>query len=245
MNYNAQFVKYDQLVHNDIYCSKIGASNILFMGGCRSYIYAIFFEELCKRVPWFQHAQHGFGAVGVHIMELVKRTKNKTPNLIRAIENADYIVCEQSRNYNILNSSPNCDQNIFNNFKIKDTCKIIQIPNLELKYYVTELNVSNENFERIKEIKRDNLNRFINHLNKYNFNKLATYVENNINVKRLFVTYNHPCNHLLLELFKELIEKLFNKELSVDVICALEHVQIFDNDGTKCKIVRMDGVSFE
>ena len=74
---------------------------------------------------------------------------------------------------------------------------------------------------------------------------MATYVENNINVKRLFVTYNHPCNHLLLELFKELIEKLFNKELSVDVICALEHVKIFDNDGTKCKIVRMDGVSFE
>jgi len=31
MNYNAQFVKYDQLVPHDIYCSKIGASNEVCM----------------------------------------------------------------------------------------------------------------------------------------------------------------------------------------------------------------------
>ena len=50
MNYIEKFQKYDKLVHDNIYHSKIGASNILFIGACRSYVYAIFFEEICKYI---------------------------------------------------------------------------------------------------------------------------------------------------------------------------------------------------
>jgi hypothetical protein len=242
MNYIEQFQKYNNLVDKDIYHSKIGASNILFIGGCRSFVYAIFFEELCKYVPYFKHAQFGFAAIGVHIMDIHKRTK--TNNLTYVIENADYIVCEQIRNYNILNTCENCQQNIFNTFNIKKDCKIIQIPNLEFKYYIKEIDFSGEidltNIELIKQIKHNNLTKYIEHLKKYKFYNLSTYFENNINTKRFFIQMNHPCNHFILELFKELIEILFQHKLSDNIITILKKIKIFDNDPNKTPILDID-----
>ena len=49
-----------------------------------------------------------------NIINLLNR--KKTDNLKYVVENADYIVCEQIRNYSFLNSSTKCEQNIFNNF---------------------------------------------------------------------------------------------------------------------------------
>ena len=142
-----RFVYYDNLVKNDIYTSKTGATNILFLGSCRSYAYAIYFEQICNYVPYFLHAQCGISAIGVHIIELLQR--KITPNIRSTIENADVIICEQIRHYSFLNTSNSCEQNIFNNFNIKPSCKIIQIPNLDLRYYANE--ISFENKEDIHE----------------------------------------------------------------------------------------------
>ena len=77
------------------------------------------------------------------------------------VENADYIVCEQIRNYSFLNSSTKCEQNIFNNFNIKSNCKILQIPNLDLRYYRNDLIYENKedinNIEIVRAIKKENL----------------------------------------------------------------------------------------
>jgi hypothetical protein len=43
-----------------------------------------------------------------------------------------------------------------------------------------------------------------------------------------------------LVLFKELIEKLFNQELSEFIILNLKRVRIFDDDGTETKIQEID-----
>ena len=56
------------------------------------------------------------------------------------------------------------------------------------------------------------------------------WVENNINTKRFFVQHNHPCNHFILEFFKELIEILFQQKLSDNIITILKNIEIFDND---------------
>lgn len=243
MNYVDKFQKYDKLVHDDIYHSKIGAVNILFIGACRSYVYAIFFEEICKHIPYFQHAQFGFSVIAVHIINLLKRSK--TNNLKYIIENADYIVCEQIRNYNFLNTSKSCEQNIFNNFNIKHNCKIIQIPNLEFRYYSNDLIYNNaddiNNFEIINNIKQQNLKQFLEHCNKYEFYKLSEYIEKNINTKRLFTTFNHPNNCLILEFFNEFIEKLFNKKIQEPMLNILKKIQIFDNDRVNItKITEID-----
>lgn len=238
MEYKEKFQKYNKLVSDDIYHSKIGASNILFIGGCRSFVYAIFFEEICKYVPYFKHAQFGFACIGVHIMDLLKRSK--TNNLTYVIENADYIVCEQIRNYDFLNTSKNCKQNIFNNFKIKDSCKIIQIPNLEFRYFYNEIKeINNE----INEIKQKNLKNFIDHCNKYNFNNLAMYISNNVKDERLFVTFNHPCNNIILELIKELCENLFGQKLLEPILYILKGIKIFDDDEEHKTII--DKIDYE
>jgi hypothetical protein len=236
MNYIKEFQKYDGLINDDIYHKKIGAQNILFIGGCRCIVYSILFEEICKNVPYFIRGQFGFATVAVHIINLLNR--QKTNNLKYIIENADYIVCEQTRKYSFLNSSTNCEQNIFNNFKIKDNCKILQIPNLELKYYSNDLNYKNK--EDINNIKQENLKKFIEHCKKYEFNNLCTYIENNINNERLFSTSNHPCNNLLLELFKELIQKIFGQQLEESVLNILRNVRIFDDDVNRTNINEID-----
>lgn len=244
MNYIKEFQKYEKLVHDDIYHSKIGASNILFIGGCRSCIYSIMFEILSKHINYFKNAQFGFSVITVHIIDLLKR--QKTNNLKYVVENADYIICEQIRGYSFLNTSQKCEQNIFNNFKIKDSCKIIQIPNLELRYYSKEIIYNNpndiNNVDIVNNIKQNNLKQFIEHCRKYEFFKLSEYIETNINKERLFGTRNHPYNCLFLEFFKELIEKLFNYELTEPILSILKQVKIFDTDDEtqKSKIEEID-----
>jgi hypothetical protein len=243
MNYIEKFNKYNNLIHNDIYHSKIGASNILFVGGCRSIVYSIFFEEICNYVPYFKHAQFGFAVIASHIIELLKRQKTK--NLCYVFENADFIVCEQIRNYDFLNTSKSCDQNIFNNFKIKDTCKIIQIPNLEFRYFYNDIKPVKireiREISEIKQIKQINFNRFIEHCKKYNFNNLAMYISSKLNDERLFITFNHPCNNIMLELVKELCKNNFEQELLTPIINILKHIKIFDNDNKSI----IDNIDYE
>jgi Ni,Fe-hydrogenase I large subunit len=94
-------------------------------------VYSIFFEELCKHTPYLKNVQYGIGAIAVHILHVYNL--HKTPNLTSVIENADIIVCEQIRHYDMLNTTE-CEQNMFNNFNIKPTCKVISVPNLECQY---------------------------------------------------------------------------------------------------------------
>jgi hypothetical protein len=161
----------DTLTKRDIYTKNIGATNVLFLGGCRSYVYSIYFEELCKCVPYFIHGQCGISVIAVHIIDLLKR--QITPNIRKTIENADVIVCEQIRNYSFLNTSKTCEQNIFNNFNIKPDCKIIQVPNLEFRYYANELLFENNDdiydLSKVRDIKQQNVRKFLDHCNKYNF----------------------------------------------------------------------------
>ena len=235
MNYSTKkFEYFNELVQNDIYVYKKGATNVLFIGVCRSYIYAIYFAEICKYVPWFKHAQFGISAIGVHIVDLMKRQKTK--NIKNVIENADIIICEQIRHYSFLNTSKQCEQNIFNNFNIKPECVVIQIPNVDVRYYYKDLQFENlhdaNDNNKVKIVKDNNLNRFIEHCKKYNFEQFAEYVLKNINNKRLFVTFNHPCNHTILEAVKLIVKNGFHQELLPPILSILGRIRIFDDDKT-------------
>ena len=240
--YIEKFQNYDKLVHDDIYTSKRGNTNILFIGSCRCYVYSIYFEEICKHVPWFENAQFGFSAIGVHIIDLLKR--QKTQNITNVIENADIIICEQIRNYSFLNTSEKCEQNIFNNFNIKKSCKIVQIPNLEFRYYANELIFGNKNdihdYNIVKVIKEKNLEKFIHHCKKYNFDIFGEYVSNNINCIRLFATFNHPCDNTVLEAIKLIIKNEFHQELLEPILNILRKIEIFCPDINSVDICNAD-----
>ena len=243
MSYLNKFQHFESLVKNDVYIYKKGATNILFLGGCRSYAYAIYFEEICNYVPWFKHAQFGISAIAVHIIDLLKRQKTK--NIINVIENADIIVCEQIRHYSFLNTHKKCDQNIFNNFNIKPHCVVIQVPNLEFSYYYKELVFESEEDANddnvIKVVKNKNLNKFVECCREYNFAQFGEYILNNINNRRLFVSCNHPCNHTILEAVKLIIKNGFNQELLPPILRILHRIRIFDDDvNTKSIITSKD-----
>jgi len=192
---------YDNLVKEDIYIKKIGAINILFIGGCRSFAYAIYFEDLCEYNPWYTNAQYGISAIGVHLISYLKR--NITKNMTTVIENADIIVCEQIRNYSFLNTSTSCETNLFNSFNLKKNCKIINLPNLEIK---------------------SNLLSLSEYCKIYSFNKLSNYIKE---IPNLFITYNHPSNNLLVEFMKEFFELYFQKISDTDIL-NLSKTKIFN-----------------
>ena len=195
-----------------------------FFGGIKQ-------NSCSKHIGTYKSKWIGYGTIDMRFGSQVYNTIN-------------YIVCEQTRNYSFLNSSTNCEQNIFNNFRIKDNCKIIQIPNLELRYYSNDLIYKNNedinNVEIVNSIKKENLKKIIEHCRKYEFNNLSTYIEQNINNVRLFTTFNHPCNNVILEIFKEIIEKMFDQQLPEPILNILRKVRIFDNDGTRTKIKEID-----
>jgi hypothetical protein len=216
MNYKDKFNKLSDLVDKDIYVNKTRAQNILFLGGCRSYVYSIFFEEICNYNLYLKNAQFGTSVIGVHTIAFNKT--EKTQNIKSTIENADIIVCEQIRNYNFLNTSKNCDQNIFNNFSLKENCKIVNVPNLECNYYHINDEVT----------KLGNLKNLTDHCKKYNFEKLSNFILDNINKTQLFVTFNHPSNVLFCEFIKELMENHFNLKLQSPMLNILSNIKIFD-----------------
>ena len=203
--FSERFQYLERLSNTNTYTINKGNLNSVFLGVCRSIYLCICFDELCKHLSYFQRAQFGLSTIAVYQMG----TEMKNQNIINTVENADIIVCEQLRSYKELNTSVKCQQNIFNSFNIKQNCKIIQIPNLE--YY---------------EEKYD-LTILVNQCKKYNFNKVAEYIYNNIENKKLFVTYNHPSNSLMLEFFKELCEICFNQQLPKEIIHELNKILIF------------------
>jgi hypothetical protein len=178
-------------------------------------VYSIFFEELCKHTPYLKNVQYGIGAIAVHILHVYNL--HKTPNLTSVIENADIIVCEQIRHYDMLNTSAECEQNMFNNFNIKPTCKVINVPNLECQYETTP------------ESKLQNVTRLINHCKKYKFEKLANYIHANADrIDSMFITYNHPSTALVCQLMKELIETHFDVVISHELMSVMQRIRHFD-----------------
>lgn len=212
LNFQNEMMEYDTLVKKDIYIKKNGCANVLFIGGCRSFAYALIFEEYCKHDSWFSNAQFGISAIGVHIIDFLKR--NKTSSMIDVFKNADFIICEQMRKYSFLNTSTSCELNIFNSFELKPTCKIIQVPNLELHIDNNEI------------ITKQNVEYFINHCNKYSFLNVSEYVTKNIN-NDLFKTYNHPTTELMIEVFRRIIELGFNRTIEPTVLFHLKKITIF------------------
>ena len=210
--------KFNNLDANNKKCRYVtnpGATNVLFVGGCRSFAYSIFFEELCKHIPYLKNAQYGIGAIAVHIMEICKIPKNQ--NLVHVVENADIIICEQIRHYNMLNTSKQCEQNIFNNFNIKPTCKIINVPNLECQY------------ENTPESKLQNVTILINHCKKYNFENLSNYIDATAgSIDAMFITNNHPSTALFCQLMKELVETHFNVVITHEFMSVMQRIRIFD-----------------
>jgi len=188
---------------------------VLFVGGCRSFVYSIFFEELCKHNSYLKNAQYGIGAVAVHILQVCNL--HKPQELTHVVENADIIICEQIRHYDVLNTSTECEQNMFNNFNIKPTCQIFHVPNLEC------------NYENTPESKLQNVTRLINHCNKYNFKNLANYIDANAgSIDAMFITNNHPSTALFCQLMKELVETHFNVVITHELMSVMQRIRIFD-----------------
>jgi hypothetical protein len=238
--YIEKFNNIDKMNHKNTYIIKNGAKNILFIGGCRATLLAIYFEKVFSLIPYFYHQQFGFGAIMVHILNL--KGMSKTNNLVNAIENADIIICEQIKNFSFINTIKTCEHNIFNNFNIKKDCQIVNIPNMELYFYESQLKlIENIDENNIKEVREIHLNKLLHYCDYFNCYELSQYIKDNIYKERLFATYNHPMSTLFVLLTKDLFKQIFNYNLDENVINIIKEIKIFDNDNNNfSKISELD-----
>ena len=69
------------------------------------------------------------------------------------------------------------------------------------------------------------------------------YISGKLNDERLFITFNHPCNNIFLELIKELCDICFEQKLLEPIINILTSIKIFDNDNDHKTII--DKIDYE
>jgi hypothetical protein len=127
------------------------------------------------------------------------------------LTNTDKIVCENIKNYDILNTNELSEQSFFKKFSVSPEVSIYRLPNLDL-YYHTQLLVNkfglpletNKLYMQFIESKE----RLMRSLQKYNASEIADFIEKYFSHIRLFYTWNHPAELLLLLLFKNLMKRM-------------------------------------
>ena len=68
------------------------------------------------------------------------------------------------------------------------------------------------------------------YVNDIYYVKEINEVLKNINDRRLFVTFNHPCSHIIVEVVKLIIKNGFNQELLPPILNILQRIRIFESD---------------
>lgn len=245
MDYIRKFDYISTMNENDNYKINNGHTNVCFITSCRGLVLSIYLDIICKHIPYFINWQLGKNVIAVHIV--VQKFNQPTQNMKLAIENADIIICECIKNYTYINTLKTCEDNIFKKFNIKSSAKLHMIPNLSIAYYINDIKyLYSDDFinfteDMISTLKQKNLEKLIYWCKYYDYTETAIYIENNINIKRLFFTHNHPMTELLIILFKELVNKAFNYNLTYECLNYLKKVRILDsNNDNKTLLVDLD-----
>lgn len=242
-NYLNKFDEISNLNTNDYYCLRKGNYNITFITSCRGISLAIWLEEISLLIPYFKNWQLGINVVAVHIIQQIY--EYPTQNMKNVIENSDIIICECIKNYTYINTLKECSNNIYINFNIKPECKIFNIPNLSLIYYINCIkefyNTNNYTINDYNKLRNDNMNKLIYWCEYYKFYDVSKYIKLNINRHILFHTHNHPTTNLLVILFKELFKKIFNVILLDHYMINILKYKILDsNNNHKIKLDHLD-----
>lgn len=224
-----EFRNLEQIAYDQKYQVKDGFSKIVFLGSCRMLILAMYLKEIINHYPYLKHAQYGFSVITVyHIIINGAIKKEPSEALKKTIEDADIIISETIKHSSYLNTDRNTDRNIFLDFKLKKSCKHIQLPNLHGDFLMKELQHSHPTFTKEELIKqrKDNLNELLGYIRKYEYNELADFFEQNYLKIRLMATYAHPMPIVFTMLAKELTKKTWGIDLDETIVNKLNKFTI-------------------
>ena len=225
------------------------SENILLLGSCRmtAYLNYLIHHELFGN-------KYNYLCALVHIPEIKELTLDIIHNeeLKSQIYKSKILIAEYMKKYHFFNTESHNEKSIF---KIYDsfTYKII-LPNwYDICLYTKDLiyyrNIKNEFLQLLhneinlqeftsilQECQKKELERHIGVLNKAQFSELITYTNSNVKRIRLANSINHPANIYLIEVYRLIIEKFFEKSLYylpqsvIDLNNQYQFLQSFDHD---------------
>lgn len=211
--YIPEFRGLEKVVADQIYTLSKKCVNVVFLGSCRMIVLYMYLKRVIEAYDYLKHAQFGFSLITVYHPILNRSIESPpTDQLKDVFKTADLIICETIKHSKYLNTDQSTDENIYTAFQLKDSCKIVQLPNIHVNMFMDTLSKSypTKTTDELVEIRTQNINELIGYIRKYNYNHTADFIESNIYKQRLFATCAHPMPSIFQVLTKELVKQLWN-----------------------------------
>lgn len=182
-----------------LYPSSVNSNkNILFLGSCRM-----------SPLMYYWHVLYpDYNIYNIYIPYWIDRSLLDKPKLQSILDNSHLLITETVRNYEILNTDKNIQNNFFDNFKFSGD--EIRISSLELHMYYHDLHNTYkiiENKDKLEAFEKSK-NRLKNSLISKQQKFIWNFIESNLQDIRLFATHNHPNAVLSIGSFLYLAQRL-------------------------------------
>lgn len=219
--YIPEFRKLEKLVYDEIYTISKKNTNILFLGSCRMLMLCMYIKRVIESYDYLKHAQFGFSVITVY-HPILNESINKPPSVVmrNVFETADIIICETIKHSKYLNTVKTVDENMYTSFKLKDTCQVIQLPNIEVSMFMASLKQSYpaKTTEELIATRKENIDKLLYYIRLFQYNKTADFIEENIYKQRLFATNGHPMPVVFQIFTQEFVKKLWNIDIDNRII---------------------------
>jgi hypothetical protein len=204
--------------------------NILFIGSCRIIAFVNYFYN-----DDFFGKKYNYIVILAHVTSELSKTIDTNEYIKSLIFNSKILVAEYLVSFNYINTSRQSEKNIF---QIYDNFDLyISLPNYQdilsytediiqfnepcrnyYKLYITNNITLIEFSNKLKDYRDSEINRYSKIIDKTEFKDLSTFVLENYKNIRLAFSLNHPTNNLLIEMYRILLHKFFNRTIPESVI---------------------------
>jgi hypothetical protein len=214
--YIGEFRLLEKIIYDEVYTISRKCVNVVFLGSCRMIVLYMYLKRIVESYDYLAHSQFGFSLVTVYHPILNRSIENPPSEQLKTtFETADLVICETIKHSKYLNTDNNTDENIYNSFMLKPSCKIVQLPNIHVNMFMDTLIKSypTKSIADLVETRKQNIDELLNYIRKFDYTETADFIEANIYKQRLFATGAHPMPVIFQVLTKELVKKLWNIDI--------------------------------
>ena len=229
--------------------------NILFIGSCRITAYVNYFLN-----DEYFGKNYNYVCILVHIPAMVELSKNIVDNdtVKQLICNSSILIKEYVKNYSYFNTIISEAENIYKIYNSFDytalipnydnflfyTRDILMYGNTEIKsifnsYINNEIHIDILS-EKMQAIHKKELERFYTIIRQTDVTDLKSFVENNIQKRRLGHTLNHSSNILSLEIYRLVQKNIFNRDIPESIIELNNKSEFLGSDDYKSRYTYYD-----
>jgi hypothetical protein len=207
--------------------------NILFIGSCRITPLMFYFNQVFPEHNLF----------GIYVPCWTDTSSLSKDVVQKILYSTDFLITETVRNFNILNTDKDKENNFFETFDVK--ASEIRIANLELRMYAYDLiNTFNIPPEESLEYFEKSKIRLKSSLEVKDQKFIWNFIINNFKSLKLFATHNHPTRILSILSFISIV-KTFGLDLNFEFVEKICKYDFLEGNSTPITQMDIDRYGFE